>query len=117
MHQIVFQCRIGRLWILLGGEQFFIDSDQFLSFAGFLAETVIGNAIKPGGKLRFATKPADVFVSANKCVLGQIIGKCEIAAGKLSQQTSHARLMTTDQLAKGVLVVINKNSGDKAGIG
>jgi hypothetical protein len=35
----------------------------------------------------------------------------------LAQQTAHGRLMTTNQLAKSVLVVINKNSGDKAGIG
>jgi hypothetical protein len=34
----------------------------------------------------------------------------------LAQQTANARLMPTNQLAISVLVVINKNSGDKAGI-
>ena len=57
-----------------------------------------------------------MFVSAQKSFLGQIVGQCEICPGKLAEQASHARLMTTNQLAKSVLVVINKNSSDKVRI-
>jgi hypothetical protein len=94
-----------------------IDSDQLLPAAGILAKTIVGDSIKPGGEFRFAAEPADVFVSANKSVLGQIVRKRKVAAGELAQQTAHARLMPTDQLAKSVLVVIDKNSGDKSCIG
>ena len=103
--------------IRLGFELRLIDPDQLFSFARFFAKAVVGDPIKPSGKSRFAAKATDAFISANKSVLGQIVGEGEIAAGKLAQQTSHARLMSTNQLAKSVLVVIDKNSGDKACIG
>jgi hypothetical protein len=96
---------------------FLINSDELLPASRVLAKAIVGNPIKPGGKFRFAAEAANVFVSTNKSVLRQIVGEGEIAAGKLAQQTSHARLMPTNQLAKSVLVVINKNSGNKAGIG
>jgi hypothetical protein len=93
-----------------------IDADELFPASCVLAKAIVGDPIKPGGKFRLAAEAANVFVSANKGVLGQIVGECEIAAGELAQQTSHARLMTTNQLAKSVLVVIDKNSSDKAGI-
>jgi len=96
---------------------FLINSDELLPASRVLAKAVVGDPIKPSGKSRFAAKATDAFISANKSVLGQIVGEGEIAAGKLAQQTSHARLMSTNQLAKSVLVVIDKNSGDKACIG
>jgi hypothetical protein len=93
-----------------------IDADQLFPASCVLAKAIVGDPVKPGGKFRLAAEAADVFISADKCILGQIVGQCQITAGKLAQQASHARLMTTNQLAKSVLVVIDKNSSDKAGI-
>ena len=117
MHKIVPQSRVNRVGILFGLPLLFIDSDQFLSFAGIFAKAIVGDSIKPGRKLRFTAKAPNVPVSANKRVLGEIVRQLNITAGKLAQQTAHARLMTTDQLAKSVLVVIGKNSSDEVGIG
>jgi hypothetical protein len=105
------------LRVLLGLPLFFIDSDQLLAAAGILAKTIVGDSIKPGRELRFATKRAEIFVGANEGILGQIVRKGKVAARELSQQTADARLVPTDQLAKCVLVVIDKNSSDKCGIG
>src|SRR5947208_3895409 len=117
MHKVMSKTRIDRLGVLFRLPLLLIDADELFPASCVLAKAIVGDPVKPGGKFRLAAEAADIFVSANKCLLGQIVGECEIAAGKLPQQTSHARLMTTNQLAKSVLVVINKNSGDKAGIG
>ena len=45
VHEIVFQGRVDGLRILFGLKSRLVDSDQFLSFAGFLTKTVIGDAI------------------------------------------------------------------------
>jgi len=116
VHEIVFQGRIDGLRILLGGEMCFIDSDQFLSLAGLLAETVIGDAIKPGGKLRFPPKAADVFVSAQKSFLSEIIGQRQIGSRKLSEQAADRGLVIADQLGKGVVIIVNQDPRDKIGI-
>lgn len=116
MHEIVFQGRVGGLWVLLGRELCFIDSDQFLSFAGVLAETVIGDAIKPGGKLRFTAKAADVLVSTQKSFLSEIIGQSEVASCKLSQQAADRGLVIAHEFSKGVVIIFKKNSCDKIGI-
>jgi len=95
----------------------FINADQLLAAAGVLAKAIVGNSVEPGRKFRFAAKRPDVFESANESVLGQIIRQREVVPRELAQQTANARLMPADQLAKSVLVVIRKNSGDKACIG
>jgi len=73
------------------------------------------------GKARWKISPRrgsrGCFYKRNESFLGQIVRQRDVAPRELSQQTANARLMTTNQLAKSVLVVINKNSGDKAGIG
>ena len=58
VHEIVFQGGVDGLRIVFGLELTLVEPDQFLSFAGLFAETVIGNAIKPGGKFRLAAKAA-----------------------------------------------------------
>ena len=116
VHEIVPQSWIDRLRVQFALPLRLIDADQFLSFARVLAKAIVGNPIKPGRKFRLAAEAMDVLVSAQKSFLGQIVGQCEIRPGKLAQQTSHTRLMTTNQLAKRVLVVINKNSSDKVRI-
>jgi hypothetical protein len=95
---------------------FFIDTDQLFSAARVFPEAIVGNPIKPGRKPRFAPKTADVFVGAHKSVLCQIVGEGEVSAGKLAEETSHSRLMPAHQLAKSVLVIIDKNSGDEVRI-
>ena len=95
---------------------FFINADQLLAAAGVLAKAVVGNSVKPCRKFRFTAKRPNVFESANESVLGQIVRQREVAPRELAQQTANGRLMTTNQLAISVLVVINENSRDKAGI-
>ena len=116
MHEIVFQGWVDGLRILLGLESRLVDANQFLSLAGLLAEAVIGNAIKPGRKFRLAAKAADVFVSAQKSFLGQIVGQGEVAPRELPQETTHRRLVIAHQFGEGVVIIIEKNPCDKIGI-
>ena len=102
--------------IVLALQLLFVDPEELFPPPRVFPKTVICNPVKPGGKFCLTAKAADVFISANKCVLGQIVGECEIAAGKLAQQASHARLMPTNQLAKSVLVIIDKNSSNEVRI-
>ena len=113
----MFQTRIDNLRVRLGLELRFIDPDQFLAAARVFAKTIVGDAIKPGGKTRFAAKAADVFVSAQKNFLSEIVGKGDSGASKLSKQTAHGRLMTSHEFAECMLVIIDKNSCDKIRIG
>ena|SRR6266566_3629335 len=103
--------------IVLALQLLFVDPDELFPPPRVFSKTVICNPVKPGGEPRFAAKTADMFVGAQKSFLRQIIGKRNICARKLAQQTTHARLMPTDQLAKSVLVVIDKNSSNEVRIG
>ena len=94
-----------------------INADEFFPFARLFAKAVIGNSIKPGGKFRFATKAPEIFVSTNKSLLRQIVGQGEIVARELSKQTAHNGLMTAHEFREGVVIIFNKNSCDKVGIG
>lgn len=116
MHEIVPQPWIDSLRVQFALPLCLIDADQFLSFTRVFAETIVGDAIKPGRKFRFAAKAADVFVGAQKSFLREIVRQREVCPGKLAKQTAHTRLMATNQLAKSVLVVINKNSSNEARI-
>ena len=95
----------------------FIDPDEFFAFAGILREKLVGDAIKPGGKFRFASKTPNVFVSANESFLREIIRQFHVGPHQLAQKTAHGRLMAANQLAKSVLVTINNNSCEQVGIG
>jgi hypothetical protein len=117
VREIVAQSRVGRLRIMLGFQLSFIDANQLFSFASFLAETIVGDAVKPGRKARLPTKAAKILVSAEKSFLREIVRERDIGADELAEQTAHARLMIPDQLRKGVMVVIEKNAGDKVCIG
>lgn len=110
------QSRICCPRISLGFELFFINPDQFFAFAGVFAKNIVSHAIKPGGKLGFATETADVFVSTNKRLLRQIVGQFHIGACELPKQTAHWRLMAAHQLAERVLVAINKNACEQVRI-
>jgi hypothetical protein len=105
------------LRVMLGLKLFFINSDKFLTATRVFSKRIVGNSIEPCGKTRFAAKAADVFVGAQKCLLGEIVRKREIRSGELAKQTPHARLMPSDQFAESVLIIINKNSRDEVCIG
>jgi len=103
--------------IVLVLQLLFVDPDELFPPPSVFPKTVICNPVKPGGKARFAAETADISVGANKSLLGKIIGESGVRAGKLAQQTTHARLMPTNQLAKSVLVIIDKNSSNEVRIG
>src|SRR5947208_7082907 len=117
MHKVMSKTRIDRLGVLFRLPLLLIDANELFQASCVLAKAIVGDPVKPGGKFRLAAEAADVFISANESFLGQIVRQRDVAPRELSQQTANARLMTTNQLAKSVLVLINKNSGDKAGIG
>lgn len=117
MGEIVAQGRVGRVRIMLGLQLSFIDANELLSFAGFLAKAVVGNPVEPGRKAGFPAKAAEVFIGTQKGLLRQIVRERNIAADELAEQTSHARLMISDQLREGVVVIIEKNAGDEVCIG
>jgi len=104
------QSGIDGLWILFGLQLSFVDANEFLSFPGFFPETIVGNAVKPGRKTRFAAKAAQIFVSLEKGLLREVVRERDVGPDELAEQTSHARLVIPDQLRKGVVVVINKDS-------
>jgi len=93
-----------------------IDTDKFLATPGVFSKTVVGDPVKPGRETGFPAKTANMFVSAHKSFLRQIIGQGKIGAGELAKQTSHSRLMPTNELAKGVVIIIDKNSRDEVRI-
>lgn len=109
MHKIVPQSRINSLRILFCLPLLLIHAHQFLAAARVFAEAIVRDSIKPGGKPRFTAKTADVFVGPKKRFLCKIVGQSEVCAGKLPQQTAHARLMPPHEFAEGVLIVIGKN--------
>jgi hypothetical protein len=117
LREILAQSGVGRLWIMLGFQLSFINANELFSFAGFLAETIVGDPVKPGRKARFPAKAAEVLVSAQKRFLREIVRERHIGADELAKQTSDAGLMISHQLRKGVVIVIEKNAGDEVCIG
>lgn len=117
VREVVAQSGIGGLRVMLTFQLSFIDANELFSFAGFLAETIVRDPVEPGGKTRFPTKAAEIFVSAQKRLLRKIVRERNIAADELAKQTSDAGLMISDQLRKGVVVIIEKNAGDEVCIG
>ena len=108
---------IDGLRIMFGLQLSFIDANEFLSFARFLAETIVSNPVKPGREAGLAPKAAEIFVGAQKCFLREIVRERNIGADKLTEQPSHARLMIPDQFRESVMVVIEKNAGNEVCIG
>ncbi len=116
VHEIVFQGRVDGLRIVLGLEARFVDADQFLSFTGLFAETVIGDAIEPGRKFRLAAKAADVFVSTQESFLREVIREGEVGARELAQKTTHGRLVIAHQFGDGVMIIVDQDPRDEIGI-
>ena len=115
--EIMSESGIDGLRVVFRLELSFIDANQFLSFAGLFAETIVGDPIKPGRESRLAAKAAKIFVSAQKGLLREIVCEGNIGANQLAEQTSHARLMIPHQLCESMVVVIDKNTSDEVCIG
>ena len=109
--------RVNRLRIMFALELSFIDANKFLSFPRFFPETIVGNPIKPGRKARFAAKAAEVFIGAQKRLLREVISERNVAPDELTEQASDSRLVVTNELSKGVVIVIDKNAGNEVSIG
>ena len=108
---------IDSLRIVFRFQSSFIDANQFLSFPRFLPETVVGDAVKPGRKTRFAAEVPEVFVGPQKRLLREVVRERDVRPNQLAEQTSHARLMIPNQLRKGVVVVIDKDARNEVCIG
>ena len=106
LREVVAESGIDGLRIMFPLQLSFINANEFLSLARFLAETIVGDSIEPGRETGLAPKAAQVLVGAQKRFLREIIRERNIGADKLAEQTSHARLMIPDQFRKGVMVVI-----------
>jgi hypothetical protein len=105
------------MWIVLPLQLLFVDPNELFSTPCVFPKAVISDPIKPGREARFAAKTADMFVGTQKSFLSKIISESDVRPRKLAQQTAHARLMPANQLAKSVLVVIDKNSSNQVRIG
>ena len=115
--EIMSESGIDGLRIMFGLQLSFIDANEFLPFPRFFPETIVGNSVKPRRKTGFAPEAAEVFVSAEKRFLREIVGQGDIAPDQIPEQTSHTRLVIPDQLRKGVVVVINKDACNEICIG
>src|ERR1700681_2927296 len=98
------------MWIMLGLQLSFINANELFSFASFFAETIVSNPVKPGRKPRLPPKTAEVLAGAQEGLLREIVRERDIGPDKLAKETSHARLMISHQLRKGVVVIIEKNA-------
>jgi hypothetical protein len=103
--------------IVFGLELSLIDANEFLSFPRLFPITIVGNPVKPGRKTGFTAEAAQVLVSLEKRFLREVVCEGDVRPDKVAEQTSHARLVISDQLRKGVVVVINKNARNEVCIG
>lgn len=117
VREIVAQSGVRRLRIILCFQSRFVDAHEFLSFAGFFSETIVGDPVKPGRKTRLTAKAAEVPVGAQEGFLRQVVRERNIGTDELAEQTSDARLMISHQLRESVVVIIEKNAGDEICIG
>ena len=117
MGQIMPQSWVGCLRILFGFQSSFINANQLLPFSSVFSETVVGDPIKPSRKTGFPAKAAQVLVGTEESFLSQIVRERNIRANELAEQTANTRLMIPDQLGKGVMVIIDKNTCDEVCIG
>ncbi len=91
----------------------FVDAHKFLPAACVFSKTIVGDPIKPRGKARFAAKAANVLIGAQEGLLRQIVREGNVRSRELTQQPAHGGLVAPDQLTEGMLIVIDKNSGDQ----
>jgi hypothetical protein len=115
--EIMAESWVNGLRIMFGLQLSFIDANEFLPFTRFFAETIVGDAVKPGRKTRFAAKAAQILVSAQKGFLRQIVCQGDIRPDQIAEQTPDGGLMIPDQFRKSVVVVIDKDTCNEVSIG
>jgi hypothetical protein len=115
--KIMAKSGIDGLRVVFGLQLSFVNANEFLSFSRFLAKTVVSDSVKPGGKTSFAAKAAQIFISLEERLLGEIVRERDIAPDQIPEQTSHTRLMISNQFSESVMVVINNNSRNEVCIG
>jgi len=117
VHKIVPQGGIDHPRVGFRCQLTFVNSDHFFALARVLAKEVVGNAKEPGREFGFASEAPNVFVGADERFLREIVGELDIAPSELAQETAHRRLMPANQLAKSVLVAMNKDARKQVRIG
>ena len=115
--EIMAQSWIDGLRVVFRLQLSFVDANQLLSFSRFLPETIVGDPVEPGRKTRLPAKAAEVFVSAQKRLLGEIVRERNIRADELAEQTPNARLVVAHQLGERMVVILEKNASDEVCIG
>jgi hypothetical protein len=113
VHQVLSQGGVNGARVLLGFENCLIDPDELFPAPRFLAEAIVGDAVKPGRKLRFTAEAPDVFEGFEEGFLAEVIGERGITARELTEQTADRRLMPAHELRERVVVIIEKDSGDE----
>jgi hypothetical protein len=113
LHEVLSQRGVNGAGVLLGFENCLIDPDELLPPPRFLAEAIVGDAVKPGRKLGFPAEAPDVLERFEEGFLAEIIGKRGIAAGELAEQTPDRGLMPAHELRECVVVIIEKDSRDE----
>jgi hypothetical protein len=113
VHEVLSQGGVNGARVLLGFELCLVNSDELFSFPRFFAEAVVGDAVKPGRKLRFTAEAPDVLEGFEEGFLREIIGERGIAARELTEQTSDRGLMSAHEFGERMLVVMEEDSGDE----
>jgi len=73
VREIMAESGIDSLRIMFRLQLSFIDANEFLSFARFLAETIVSDPVKPGREAGFPPKAAQIFIRAEKSFLREIV--------------------------------------------
>jgi hypothetical protein len=115
--KIVAKSRIGGLRVMFCLQLSFINANELLSFSSLFAETIVCDPVEPRRKTCLSAEAAQILIGAQKRFLRQVVRECDISPDKLAEQTSHARLVISHQLRKGMVVVIEKNTRDEVCIG
>jgi hypothetical protein len=66
VHEVLSQGGVNGARVLLGFELRLINPDELFPLPRFFAEAVVGDAVEPGRKLRFAREAPDVFEGFEK---------------------------------------------------
>ena len=90
VREIVAQRGICGLRIMLRLQLSFINANELFPFARLFPKAVVSDPVEPGRKSRLPAKAAEVLVSAQERLLGEIVRERDIGADELAEQTAHA---------------------------
>ena len=110
VHEVLSQGGVNGARVELRFELCLINPDELLPFSRFLAEAIVGDAVEPGRKFRFAAEAPDVLEGFEEGFLGEIIGERGVTARELTEQTADRRLMPAHQFGERMLVIMEEDS-------